>query len=64
MTILHLRTLIGLSTQRAETEIRFLDIAGTCNTLVNSKGIGRKVRVKEPMLAINKLVLPPIKTRS
>ena len=36
--------------------MRFLDIAGTCNTLVNSKGVGREVRVKELVLAIDKLV--------
>ena len=48
-------TLIGLSAQRVETEIRFLDIASTCNTLVNNSGVGREVRVKEPMLTIDKL---------
>ena len=44
--------------------MRFLDITGTCNTLVNSKGVGREVRVKEPMLAIDKHVPSPIRTRS
>ena len=43
-------------TQRAETEIRFLDIAGTWNTLVNSNGVGREVRVKEPVLTIDKFI--------
>ena len=53
MTILHLkeskknRTLIRLSAQRVEIEMRFLDITGTYNTLINSKGVGREVRVKE-----------------
>ena len=62
MTILHWKeiikkmTLIRLSTQRAKIEMRFLDIAGTCNTLVNSKRVGREVRVKEPALAIDKHV--------
>ena len=56
------RTLIGLSTQMANTKMRFLDIASTCNTLVNNKGVAREVRVKEPVLAINKLVSLPIRT--
>ena len=47
-----------------ETEIRFLDIASTCNTLVNSKGIGKEVRVKQPMLAMDKLIPSQIRTRS
>ena len=54
MTIPHLkervkkkRTLVGLSAQMAKTKIRFLDILGTCNTLVNNNGVGREVRVKE-----------------
>ena len=38
-------------------------MASTCNTLVNSKGVGREVRVKEPMLAIDKPVPSPIRTR-
>ena len=38
----------------------FLDIAGTCNTLVNNNGVGKEVRVKEPMLAIDNLVPSPI----
>ena len=50
------RTLTGLSAQRAGIEIRFLEMASTCNTLVNNKGVGREGRVKEPMLAIDKLV--------
>ena len=58
------RTLIELSAQRAETAMRFLDFAGTCNTLVNSKGVGIEGRVKEPMLAIDKLVPSPIRTWS
>ena len=57
-------TLIGLSAQSAEAEIKFLDIAGTCNTLVNNNGVGREVRVKEPMLAIDKLVPLSIRTLS
>ena len=44
--------------------MRFLDIAATCNTLANSKGSGKEVRVKEPVLAIDKPVLSPIRTRS
>ena len=44
--------------------MRFLDIVGTCNTLVNSKGVGREVRVNEPMLAIDKPVPTPIRTQS
>ena len=57
MTILHLKErvkkkkiLIGLSAQRAEIEIRFLDMEITCNTLVNNNGVGREGRVKELML--------------
>ena len=71
MTILHLKervktngTLIGLSAQRVETEIRFLNIAYTCNTLVNNNAVGREVRVKEPMFAIDKPILLPIRTLS
>ena len=62
MMILHLkervknRALTGLSTQRVETEIRFLDMTGTCNTLVNNKGVGKEGRVKELMLVIDKPV--------
>ena len=69
MTILHLKervkekTLIRLLAQRAEIEIRFLDISSTCNTLVNSNGVGREVRVKESMLDIDKLVSSLIRTR-
>ena len=37
-------------------EMKLLDIPGRCNTLVNSKGVGIEVRVKEPMLAIDKSV--------
>ena len=44
--------------------MRFLDILGTCNTLVNSKGVGREVRVKEPMRTIDKPIPPPIRTWS
>ena len=44
--------------------MRFLNIAGTCNTLVNSKGIGREIRVKEPALAIDKPVPSLIITQS
>ena len=44
--------------------MRFLDIAGTCNTLVNIKGVGREVKVKKPMLAIDKVVPSPIRTQS
>ena len=44
--------------------MRFLDIEGTCNTLVNSKRVGRKVRVKEPMLTIDKFVPLLIRTWS
>ena len=68
MTILHLkegikkRILTGLSTQKANTEIRFLDMASTWSTLENNKGIGREVRVKEPMLAIDKPLPSPIIT--
>ena len=40
----------------AETEIRFLDIACTCSTLVNNNGVRREVRVKEPILVIAKLI--------
>ena len=57
-------TLTGLLAQRAETKISFLDIAGTCNTLVNNKGVGREGRVKESMLAIDKSVPSPIITLS
>ena len=45
-------------------EMRFLNISSTCNTLVNSKGVVREVKVKEPMLAIDKLVLSPIRILS
>ena len=69
MTILHLKErvkknkiLIGLSAQRTEIEIRFLDMASTCNTLVNNNGVGKEGRVKEMMLAIEKLVPSPIIT--
>ena len=31
-------------------------IVSMCNTLVNNNGVGREVKVKEPMLAIDKLV--------
>ena len=48
-------TLMGLSTQKAETKIRFLDMAGTCSTLEKSKGVGREVREKESMLTIDKV---------
>ena len=44
------------------TEIRFLDIVGTYNTMVNNNSVGREVRVKEPMLAIDKHVPSPIRT--
>ena len=43
--------------------MRFLDIAITCNTLINSKGVGKEVRVKKLVLAIDKLVPSPIRTR-
>ena len=59
-----MKTELGLSTQRAETERRFLEIIGTCNTLVNSRGVGREVRVKDPVLAIDKPVPLPIRARS
>ena len=42
--------------------MRFLDIAGTCNTLVNSKGVGREVRGKKLVLAIDKHVPSLIRT--
>ena len=58
------RKLKGLSTQRPETEIGFLDIVGTCNTLVNSNGVGREVRGKELVVAIDKPVPSQIITRS
>ena len=48
--------------QRVEIDIRFLDIPCTCNTLVNNNGVGREVRVKEPMLVIDKPVPSPIRT--
>ena len=70
MAILHLKEGVkkqdinGVIAQRAEIEIRFLDIAGTCNTLVNNNGVGREVRVKETMLAIDKLVPSLIRTLS
>ena len=35
-------------------------MAGTCNTLVNKKGVGREGMVKEPKLAIDKHVSSPI----
>ena len=41
--------------------MRFLNITDTCNTLVNSKGVRREVRVKEPVLAIDKPVPSPIR---
>ena len=56
------KTLIRLLAQRAETEIRFLDITGICNTMVNNNGVGREVRVKEPMFAIDKLIPSPLRT--
>ena len=55
-------TLIGLSTQRAKIEIRFLDMTSTCRTLEKNKGVGREVREKEPKLEINKLEPSPIIT--
>ena len=51
-------TLIGLSKQRIETEIRFLDMEE------KNKGVGREVREKEPMLAIDKPKSSPIITLS
>ena len=39
-------------------------MASTCNTLVNNNGVGREGMVKEPMLAIDKLVPSPIITLS
>ena len=58
-------TLIGLSTQRVETEIRFLDMAGTCRTLEKkNKGVMREVGEKKPILAIDKLEPSPIITVS
>ena len=39
-------------------------MAGTCNTLVNNKGLGREGRVKESMLAIDKPVTSKIITLS
>ena len=47
-------TLTGLLAQRAETEIRILDMTGTYSTLENNKAMGREVRENEPMLAIDK----------
>ena len=44
--------------------MRFLDTVSTCNTLVNSKGVGREVRVKGPVLVIDKPIPSPIRTRS
>ena len=55
-------TLIGLSTQRVEIEIRFLDMVGTCRTLEKNKCVGREEREKEPMLAIDKPEPSPIIT--
>ena len=57
-------TLVRLSAQRIETEIRFLDMAGTCSTFENNKGVGRDGREKEPMLAIDKPEPSPIITLS
>ena len=48
------KTLIGVPTQRAETEIRFLDLVRTWSTLENNKDVGREELKKEPMLAIDK----------
>ena len=42
--------------------MRFLDIGGTCNTLVNNNGVGREVRMKEAMLTIDKPIPSPIRT--
>ena len=39
-------------------------MVGTCSTLENNKGIGREVREKEPMLAIDKPEPSPITTLS
>ena len=58
------RTLIGLSAQRAETEIRVLDMAGTCSTLEKSKCVGREAREKKPMLLIDKHEPSPMITLS
>ena len=55
-------TVTMLSAQRAEIEIRFLNMAGTCNILVKNNGVGREGKVKELMLAIDKLVPSPIIT--
>ena len=57
-------TLMGLLAQRVETEIRFLAMAGTCSTLEKSKGVGREVREKELMLAIDKPESSPMITLS
>ena len=37
-------------------------MASTCNTLVNNNGVAKEGRVKEMMLAIEKLVPSPIIT--
>ena len=55
MTILHLKERVKkqdiyrvISTNgRDRNEV--LDITDTCNTMVNSKGVGSEVRVKEPL---------------
>ena len=70
MTILHLKERVKkkdinrVSDTKVETGMRFLYIANTCNTLVNSKRVGRELRVKEPVLAIDKPIPSPIRTRS
>ena len=41
---------------KEKTKIRFLDIADTCNTLINYNGVGGEVRIKELKLTIDKPV--------
>ena len=61
MTILHLKERVEkedinrITDTKGRNRVRFLDIMGICNTSVNNNGVGREVRVKEPMLAIDKL---------
>ena len=70
VTILHLKEIIKekdinrVIDTKGRDRNKLLDIVDTCNTLVNNNGVGREVRVKEPMLAIDKPVPSPIGTLS
>ena len=70
VTILHLKEIVKekdinrVIDTKGRDRNKLFDIVDTCNTLVNNNGVGREVRVKEPMLAIDKPVPSPIGTLS